>query len=186
MTSLDAPGLERALGRLTRAVRLVRWPSAALAVGLGSGAGVLALLATTWRTTPRLVGLAISVVGAVVLAVFLYRRGRTLRAANAASLLADARTAVTMLGPESELLGRLRIALRGEGVSPLRRLVALWKVTAIPADALAGVVALPALGWFLPPRIGVSWAVAVLAFWSTIVLWVAIVAAAILSATPLL
>jgi MYXO-CTERM domain-containing protein len=170
----------RAAGAIVAAVRLLRWPTAAVSwlpipfivgtvlIGLaGDGAG-------GWVVT--IVGLAM----AAVAGAFAWRRRRVLRAVeDPEALAAELRVMVNLTGRTQDAGHVLHDIAGGGGWRVLGRLRGLWRGANLPARWIDDVGDLPRARYFAPPKIGTTVTLAVAALWLVPVSVVVLVLAAV-------
>jgi len=156
----------RAAGVIVSAVRLLRWPTAAivwlpvpfiaatLMIGLQAD-GVIGLIIT-----------GIAAVMAVIVAAFGVRRRHVLAAVeDPAALAAELRTMVNLTGRVEQAGTAFDEIAGGDGWNVLGRLRGLWRGASLPARWVEDVNRLPRARYFAPPKLGTTVTLAVAAAW---------------------
>lgn len=156
----------RAAVAITSAVRLLRWPTAALLV---LSAPFIAATIVIGLVADGPVGWVITIVGvamALVSGAFGVRRQRILKAVEDPGQLADELRVMVNLTGRAEQTGEVlhRIA-GGDGWRVLGRMKGLWQGASLPARWLDEVGDLPRARYFAPPKIGTSISLALAAAW---------------------
>lgn len=157
---------QRAAAAICSAVRLLRWPTAALLVL--STPFVLATL-VIGLVADGAVGWVITVVGALMALValaFAGRRHRILQAVADPQALADElRVMVNLTGRVQQTGAVLDDIAGGGGWRVLGRMKGLWAGANLPARWLEDVGELKRARYFAPPKIGTTVSIAIAAAW---------------------
>lgn len=156
----------RAAAAITSAVRLLRWPSAALLV---LSAPFIAATIVIGLVADGSLGWVVTLVGglmALVSVAFAVRRRRILQAVEDPGALADELRVMVNLTGRAEQTGDVlhRIA-GGDGWRVLGRMKGLWQGANLPARWLDEVGDLRRARYFAPPKIGTSISLALAAAW---------------------
>jgi hypothetical protein len=157
---------QRAAAAISSAVRLLRWPTAALLVL--SAPFVFATL-VIGLAADGAIGWVFTAVGAAMALVaiaFAARRYRILQAvADPEALAAELRVMVNLTGRVQQTGQVLEDIAGGGGWSVLRRMKGLWAGANLPARWLDDVGELKRARYFAPPKIGTTVSLAIAAAW---------------------
>ncbi len=157
---------QRAAAVIASAVRLLRWPTAA--VLWLSGPFIMATILIGWAADGSM-GWVILVLGLLMAAVagtFAVRRKRVLHAvADPEALAAELRVMVNLTGRTQQTGAVLRDITGGDGWRVLGRLRGLWRGANLPAQWVQEVGELPRARYFAPPKIGTTVTLTVAAAW---------------------
>ncbi|MGA8851837.1 MAG: hypothetical protein WB508_08965 [Aeromicrobium sp.] len=157
---------QRAAVVITSAVRLMRWPTAAL-LWL-SGPFIIATIMIGWAADGSMgwVILGLGLLMAAVAGAFAVRRNRVLHAvADPEVLAAELRVMVNLTGRTQQAGAVFRDITGGDGWRVLGRLRGLWRGATLPATWVQQVGELPRARYFAPPKIGTTVTLSVAAAW---------------------
>ena len=156
----------RAAAAITSAVRLLRWPTAALLV---LSAPFIAATILIGVVADGAVGWVITVIGVLMASVwgaFAWRRRGILQAVEDPGALADELRVMVNLTGRAEQTGQVLHSIAGgDGWRVLGRMKGLWQGASLPARWLDEVGDLPRARYFAPPKIGTSIWLALAAAW---------------------
>ncbi len=157
---------QRAAAVIVSAVRLLRWPTAAV---VWLSAPFIATTLLIGMAADGAMGWVIVIIGllmAAVSATFAVRRNRVLRAvADPAALAAELRVMVNLTGRAQQTGDVLRDITGGDGWRVFGRLRGLWRGANLPVRWIEEVGGLPRARYFAPPKIGTTVTLAVAAAW---------------------
>ncbi len=156
----------RAASAIAAAVRLLRWPTAAI---MWVPVPFIVTTIVIGVAAHGAVGGVIIVIGLVLAAVttaFALRRRRVLWAvADPEALAAELRVMVNLTGRIEQTSTVLHDIAGGEGWRVLGRLRGLWSGASLPARWFDDVRGLPRAKYFAPPKIGTTISLAIAALW---------------------
>lgn len=156
----------RAAAAICSAVRLLRWPTAALLV---LSAPFIVATVAIGLLADGAVGWVITILGllmALVSVAFGVRRRRILQAVEDPAALADElRVMVNLTGRAQQTGDVLHSIAGGDGWRVLSRMKGLWQGANLPARWLDEVGDLQRARYFAPPKIGTSVSLAIAAAW---------------------
>lgn len=157
---------QRAAAVIVSAVRLLRWPSAAI---VWLPVPFIAATILIGIAADGVVGWVILVAGVLMAAVttaFALRRRRVLQAVeDPETLAAELRVMVNLTGRVGQTGDVLKQIAGGDGWRMFGRLRGLWRGASLPARWIDDVGDLPRAKYFAPPKIGTTITLAVAAAW---------------------
>lgn len=156
----------RAAAVIVSAVRLLRWPTAAV---VWLSVPFIAATILTGIAADGAIGWIILVAGLLMASVttaFALRRRRVLRAVeDPEALAAELRVMVNLTGRVGQTGDVLKDIAGGDGWRLFGRLGGLWRGASLPARWIDDVGELPRAKYFAPPKIGTTVTLAVAATW---------------------
>jgi hypothetical protein len=157
---------ERAAQLLVVAVRVLRIPTAILAVVPLPFIVTTALVAVASDGAFRVIGLVAAALMAVVAAAFAWRRRQVVKAVDdPVALATELAIMIEISGRADETRGILEQIAGGGGSRVFSRLRGAWRGVTMPARWIEGVEDLSRARNFAPPRIGWSISLTIAALW---------------------